>query len=61
MPAADDKPIHSFVDVTAFRAWLAVHHGDHSGIWLRYFKKASAQTTIVHVEAVQEALCWGMD
>jgi len=59
MPAADDKPIHSFVDVGAFRAWLAVHHGDHTGIWLRYFKKASGQATIAPVEAVQEALCWG--
>lgn len=59
MPAADDRPIHSFINTAAFRTWLEIHHGDHSGIWLRYFKKASGQATIVHVEAVQEALCWG--
>ncbi len=59
MPATDDKPVLSFKTVAAFRKWLKVHHADHSGIWLRYFKKATGHPTIVHIEAVQEALCWG--
>ncbi len=59
MPVKDDKPILSFVDVSAFHKWLESHHSEHVGIWLRYFKKASRQPTITHVDAVQEALCWG--
>jgi uncharacterized protein YdeI (YjbR/CyaY-like superfamily) len=58
MPAAD-KPILSFAEAIEFRAWLGEHHADHGGIWLRYFKKASGQPTILHAEAVDEALCWG--
>ncbi len=59
MPAKDDKPIISFAHVPAFREWLQINHAEHSGIWLRYFKKASNEPSIVHLEAVQEALCWG--
>lgn len=58
MPAAD-KPILSFAEAIEFRAWLGEHHADSAGIWLRYFKKASGQPTILHAEAVDEALCWG--
>ncbi len=59
MPAKDDKPVLSFVDVAAFHEWLLIHHADHTGIWLRYFKKVSGRPSIPHAEAVQEALCWG--
>ncbi len=59
MSATDDKPVIAFANVDAFREWLRAHHSEHAGIWLRYFKKASGQPTIVHLEAVQEALCWG--
>lgn len=59
MPAKEDKPVVSFTDATVFHEWLRTHHADHSGIWLRYFKKASERASIPHVEAVQEALCWG--
>lgn len=59
MPQSVDKPTLSFTDATSFRAWLEIHHGEHAGIWLRYFKKASGEPTIAHLEAVQEALCWG--
>lgn len=59
MPAADDKPVLVFAEAVEFREWLRANHAEHGGIWLRYFKKASGQPTIAHVEAVQEALCWG--
>lgn len=55
----DDKPILAFETQAAFRAWLRENHAGHSGIWLRYFKKASARSGIKHIEAVEEALCWG--
>ncbi len=56
---AADKPILSFAEAIEFRVWLSEHHAGHGGIWLRYFKKASGQPTILHAEAVDEALCWG--
>ncbi len=59
MAAKDDKPVLTFADSAAFHEWLLTHHAEHSGIWLRYFKKASGRASIPHVEAVQEALCWG--
>ncbi len=59
MAAKDDNPVLTFADVAAFHEWLLNHHAEHSGIWLRYFKKASGRASIPHVEAVQEALCWG--
>ncbi len=59
MSIKEDKPILSFADVQAFHKWLALNHSEHAGIWLRYFKKASNQPGIVHLDAVQEALCWG--
>ncbi len=59
MTATDNTPVLAFAETVEFREWLRVNHAEHSGIWLRYFKKASGQLTIAHVEAVQEALCWG--
>lgn len=59
MPAADNKPVLVFAEAVEFREWLRVNHAEHGGIWLRYFKKASGQATIIHAEAVREALCWG--
>lgn len=59
MAATDDKPVLTFAEAGEFRAWLRTNHAAHGGIWLRYFKKASGQPTLAHVEAVQEALCWG--
>lgn len=56
---AADKPVLSFAEVVEFRVWLSENHAGHGGLWLRYFKKASGQPTILHAEAVDEALCWG--
>ena len=55
----DGKPIHAFADADEFRKWLKAHHAKHEGLWVRYFKKASGHPTIVHKQAVEEALCWG--
>lgn len=59
VPPIDDKPVLAFADVAEFHAWLRIHHAEHSGIWLRYFKKETGKVSILHVEAVKEALCWG--
>lgn len=43
----------------AFRKWLEKNHATSSGLWLRYFKKASGKTSIVYKQALDEALCFG--
>jgi uncharacterized protein YdeI (YjbR/CyaY-like superfamily) len=54
-----DLPVLTFASAAAFESWLAQHHTQASGFWLRYYKKGSGQPTIVHDEAVDIALCWG--
>jgi uncharacterized protein YdeI (YjbR/CyaY-like superfamily) len=43
----------------AWRAWLAQHHGQATGVWLVMWKKASGQVQLVYEQAVVEALCFG--
>jgi uncharacterized protein YdeI (YjbR/CyaY-like superfamily) len=44
---------------TAWRAWLADHHQDASGVWLVTWKARMGRTTFSYEEAVEEALCFG--
>lgn len=72
MPAAKKKPptqspdyapsasnTKAFATAQAWAAWLRKNHAKSSGLWLRYFKKATGVKTIVYDEALDEALCWG--
>lgn len=42
-----------------WRAWLAAHQDDPTGIWLIVQKKGSALAGVKYDEAVEEALCFG--
>lgn len=53
------QEIMSFPSAPAFREWLAGHHGQTAGIWLRFFKKTSGERSLTYPEAVDEALCYG--
>ena len=46
-------------DRAQWRAWLAEHHGDHGGLWLVFWRKASGRTGLTYDQAVEEALCFG--
>lgn len=46
-------------DRTAWRLWLAEHHGSARGVWLIYYKKHTGEPTVTYDEAVEEALCFG--
>jgi uncharacterized protein YdeI (YjbR/CyaY-like superfamily) len=52
-------PVLSFEDGHEFYVWLAKHHTQTTGFWLRYYKKSSGVQTIIHDTAVDMALCWG--
>ena len=49
----------SFESIDAWDAWLAAHHGDSPGLWLKIAKKRSAGRSISYSEALDVALCHG--
>ena len=53
-----DDPV-AFASAEAWEAWLAEHHADADGIWVKFAKKASGIPTVVYKEAVHEALRYG--
>ncbi len=53
------QPIVSFATAATFSKWLAKHHTDHAGIWLRLYKKGSGKKAVTYAEALDEALCYG--
>jgi uncharacterized protein YdeI (YjbR/CyaY-like superfamily) len=57
---ADELPQLIVADASAWRAWLAEHHEDPSGVWLVLAKKGTTQpTTLSYEQALDEALCHG--
>jgi uncharacterized protein YdeI (YjbR/CyaY-like superfamily) len=54
-----EQPIIAFATAAEFRRWLARHHADHPGIWLKIARKASGIPTVTYAEALDEALCLG--
>jgi uncharacterized protein YdeI (YjbR/CyaY-like superfamily) len=51
--------VHTFASAAAFEKWLARHHDNSRGIWLRFFKKASGKKGLTYSEALDIALCYG--
>jgi uncharacterized protein YdeI (YjbR/CyaY-like superfamily) len=51
--------VKAFKTPEAWSKWLAAHHAQADGVWLRFFKKDSGVATITHAQALDEALCWG--
>jgi uncharacterized protein YdeI (YjbR/CyaY-like superfamily) len=58
MPS-DPLPVHAFDSTQAWDAWLAAHHADSPGIWLKIAKKGSAGTSVSYSDALDIALCHG--
>lgn len=56
---ADDYEIITFEKPAEWRAWLAAHHNDTPGVWVRFYKKASGVGTVTYAEALDHALCYG--
>jgi uncharacterized protein YdeI (YjbR/CyaY-like superfamily) len=47
-------------DADAWRAWLAKHHDDPTGVRLVLAKKGTSEpTTLTYEQALEEALCYG--
>lgn len=52
-------PVIAFEDDAAWEAWLAEHHAEGAGLWVKFAKKNGGATTVSRVEAIRTALCWG--
>jgi uncharacterized protein YdeI (YjbR/CyaY-like superfamily) len=56
----DELPELTVADAPAWRAWLAEHHDDPSGVWLVLAKKGTTTpTSLSYEQALEEALCHG--
>lgn len=55
---AQDLPVILCNDSAEWRAWLAKHHTDAPGVWVRLYKKGHGQS-VTYLEALDEALCFG--
>ncbi len=55
----NDTEVAAFADAAQWESWLADHHEETAGIWLKIAKKGSAKTTVTLVEALDVALCYG--
>ena len=48
-----------FKSASAFRAWLAKHHGTKGELWVGFYKKASGKKGLTYPDAVDTALGFG--
>jgi uncharacterized protein YdeI (YjbR/CyaY-like superfamily) len=57
--AADQPAPMIFASAAEFRAWLEENHATERELWVGYYKKGVAKTSMSYAEAVEEALCFG--
>ena len=55
----DPLPVMTFESTDAWDAWLAAHHADSPGLWLKIAKKGAAGKTVSYSDALDVALCHG--
>jgi uncharacterized protein YdeI (YjbR/CyaY-like superfamily) len=59
MAAPDGLPILGCGSAGEWESWLAEHHADSAGVWLRIAKAGSGRASVSYSEAVDGALRWG--
>jgi uncharacterized protein YdeI (YjbR/CyaY-like superfamily) len=55
----DRLPVVGFESPDTWDAWLAAHHADSPGVWLKIAKKGSGGRSVSYSDAVDVALCHG--
>jgi uncharacterized protein YdeI (YjbR/CyaY-like superfamily) len=58
-PGDDGAEVRPFRDADEFDAWLAEHHSEPAGVWLKLAKASSGIASMTSDEAVDVGLCWG--
>ncbi|MBV9231401.1 MAG: YdeI/OmpD-associated family protein [Chloroflexi bacterium] len=59
MKKADNLPTMSFDNQQDWERWLAEHHTNTEGIWLKIAKKETGIPSVSYAEALESALCYG--
>ena len=59
MSPAPPLPTVCFASPEAWEAWLAAHHADSDGVWLKIAKKGSGVASVDYAQALHSALCHG--
>ena len=59
MKKPDDLPVLSFETQQVWEVWLAEHHADSKGIWLKIAKKDTKIPSVNYSDALDSALCYG--
>jgi uncharacterized protein YdeI (YjbR/CyaY-like superfamily) len=59
MDTLDGLELLSFADAFQWESWLADHHDERDGVWLRIAKKSSGALSVSVAEALAVALCFG--
>ncbi len=59
MKKPDELPTLLFATPHEWAVWLAAHHADTSGIWLKIAKKDADVPSVTYAEALESALCYG--
>lgn len=54
-----ELPVKAFTTLNGWEKWLARHHADADGIWLRLYKKGSGIKSVSRADALDAALCYG--
>lgn len=54
-----ELPIRLFKTAAAWERWLAGHHTNSPGLWLRIAKVSSDLRSVTYAEALDVALCYG--
>lgn len=52
-------PVLLFDHDADWEAWLAEHHADTPGVWLRFAKKGAPYSSLTYAPALDVALCYG--
>src|ERR1700689_75614 len=52
-------PVIPFADAETWERWLAEHHQDAPGLWLKLAKKDAQIASVTYAQAVELALCFG--
>jgi uncharacterized protein YdeI (YjbR/CyaY-like superfamily) len=55
----DALPVRAFTSTVAARQWLARHHREAAGVWVKIAKKGTGHESVTYAEFLDEALCVG--
>ena len=59
MNKGEQLPMLLFATQQDWEAWLAEHHREPAGVWLKLAKRSTGVSSVSYQEALESALCYG--